>query len=330
MEKLKNMKFILGIGLIVVYSIFFLLIQTGILNPYYGQILIVLGINIILAVSLNLVIGFTGQLALGHAGFMSIGGYAAAIMSINYHLPFALSLLVGGLISGVIGFLIGLPILRLKGDYLAITTLGFGEIIRVAIVNMDFLGGPRGLAGIPKKTNFTWVYFITLATVIIIYNIIRSPYGRAMLSIREDEIASESMGINTTKFKMMAFVIASFFAGIAGGLYAHQFMFLDPKSFDFIKSFEILTFVVFGGMGSLSGSLMATTVLTYLPEVLRTFAEYRMVIYAASLVILMLFRPQGIMGNKEVDFKAIKEFILCKFGKCKRKGGVSNVTIEGK
>ncbi|WP_319204633.1 branched-chain amino acid ABC transporter permease [uncultured Ilyobacter sp.] len=329
MKKLKNLKFILGIVAIAIYSVFFLLIQTGVLNPYYGQILIVLGINIILAVSLNLVIGFTGQLALGHAGFMSIGGYTAAIMSLNYNLPFFVSLVIGGLVSAVIGFLIGMPILRLKGDYLAITTLGFGEIIRVAVVNMDFLGGPRGLAGIPKKTNFTWVYFITLFTVIIIYNIIRSPYGRAMLSIREDEIASESMGINTTKFKMMAFVIASFFAGIAGGLYAHQFMFLDPKSFDFLKSFEILTFVVFGGMGSLSGSLMATTVLTYLPEVLRTFAEYRMIIYAASLVMLMLFRPQGIMGNKELNLKSVKEFILCKlFGKCK-KGGAYNATTEG-
>lgn len=329
MKKFKNLKFILGIGMIALYSIFFLLIQTGTLNPYYGQILIVLGINIILAVSLNLVIGFTGQLALGHAGFMSIGGYTAAIMSLNYHLPFVLSLIIGGVVSAVIGFLIGMPILRLKGDYLAITTLGFGEIIRVAIVNMDFLGGPRGLAGIPKKTNFTWVYFITIFTVIVIYNIIRSPYGRAMLSIREDEIASESMGINTTKYKMMAFVIASFFAGIAGGLYAHQFMFLDPKSFDFIKSFEILTFVVFGGMGSLSGSIIATTFLTYLPEILRTFAEYRMIIYAASLVILMLFRPQGIMGNKEINFGSIKDFILCKFGKCKKKGGVHNATIEG-
>lgn len=330
MKKLKNLKLILGIVVMVIYSIFFLLIQTGALNPYYGQILIVLGINIILAVSLNLVIGFTGQLALGHAGFMSIGGYTAAIMSLNYNLPFFISLVIGGLVSAVIGFLIGMPILRLKGDYLAITTLGFGEIIRVAVVNMDFLGGPRGLAGIPKKTNFTWVYFITLFTVIIIYNIIKSPYGRAMLSIREDEIASESMGINTTKFKMMAFVIASFFAGIAGGLYAHQFMFLDPKSFDFLKSFEILTFVVFGGMGSLSGSLMATTVLTYLPEVLRTFAEYRMIIYAASLVMLMLFRPQGIMGNKEINLVHIKEFILCKLlRKCKKKGGAYNVTIEG-
>lgn len=197
---------------------------------------------------------------------MSIGGYAAAFLTLKYHLPFPVVLIAGGLMASLIGFLIGLPILKLKGDYLAITTLGFGEIIRVLIVNMDFLGGPRGLSGIPKHTTFVWVYAITILTVLIIYNIINSSHGRAMISVRDDDIAAEAMGINTTKYKTLAFVIAAFFAGIAGALYAHYFMFLDPKSFDFTKSMEVVTFVVFGGLGSLTGSIFSSVILTSLPR----------------------------------------------------------------
>ncbi|MFZ5968075.1 MAG: branched-chain amino acid ABC transporter permease [Bacillota bacterium] len=295
------------ISLSIIYLILMGLMNTGILNNYYIQILIVFGINIILAVSLNLVLGFTGQLALGHAGFMSVGGYTAAILTMKLGLPFPLVLIAGGMLAALFGFLIGMPILRLKGDYLTITTLGFGEIIRVIIVNLDFLGGPRGLPGIPKKTTFTIVYLITILSVMVIYNIINSSQGRAMKSIREDEIASEAMGINTTSYKLKAFVIASFFAGVAGGLYAHYFMFLDPSSFNFLKSTEILTFVVLGGMGSLSGSILAAGVLTYLPELLRSFSEYRMIIYSASLIMLMLFRPQGLLGTKELSFDMFKK-----------------------
>lgn len=298
------------------YGIFYVLREQDILNPYYVQILILIGINIILAISLNLVIGFTGQLALGHAGFMSIGGYAAAFLSLKYNLPFPVVLIAGGLTASLAGYLIGLPILKLKGDYLAITTLGFGEIIRVLIVNMDFIGGPRGLSGIPKHTTFEWVYIITILTVLIIYNIINSSHGRAMISVRDDEIAAEAMGINTTKYKTLAFVIAAFFAGVAGGLYAHYFMFLDPKSFDFLKSMEIVTFVVFGGLGSLTGSIFSSAILTALPEALREFANYRMVIYAVSLVILMLLRPQGLMGTKELSLKPVKKL----FNKSKIRG----------
>lgn len=288
--------------LISVFIIITLLINFEILNGYVSQVLIVIGINIILAVSLNLVIGFTGQLALGHAGFMSIGGYAAAIISLKLNAPFIVALLLGGLVAALLGYLIGLPILRLKGDYLAITTLGFGEIIRVVIINLDVLGGPRGLQ-VPLKTDFTWVYFAVIFAVIVIKNIINSSQGRAMIAIREDEIAAEAMGINTTKFKVRAFVIAAFFAGIAGGLYAHFYMFMDPGSFNFLRSFEILTYVVLGGMGSLSGSIIAAAVLTALSEILRNFNDYRMVVYALSLVLLMIFRPQGIMGNKELSLK---------------------------
>ena len=303
MDRNNAKKIVQYVGIILsIFIIITLLINFQIVDGYISQILIVIGINIILAVSLNLVIGFTGQLALGHAGFMSIGGYTAAIITLKLNAPFFIALIIGGLVAAFLGYLIGLPILRLKGDYLAITTLGFGEIIRVVIVNMDVLGGPRGLE-VPLKTDFTWVYFAAMFTIIIIRNIIKSSQGRAMIAIREDEIAAEAMGINTTKFKVRAFVIAAFFAGIAGGLYAHFYMFMDPGSFNFLRSFEILTYVVLGGMGSISGSIIAAAVLTALSEILRNFNDYRMVVYALSLILLMIFRPQGIMGNKELSFK---------------------------
>lgn len=323
----KNIKgsLIVLIPVLLGFAIIQSLISFELLNNYYTQILIIIGINIILAVGLNMVIGFTGQLALGHAGFMSIGGYTAAILTLKLHLPFPIVLLAGGLIAGLFGLLIGIPTLRLKGDYLAITTLGFGEIIRVLIVNIDSLGGPRGLAGIPKKTDFAIVFFVTFAILVIIRNLIISSHGRAMLSVREDEIAAESMGVNTAKYKIIAFVMSSAFAGIAGGLYAHYFMFLDPKSFDFLKSIEILTFVVFGGMGSLSGCVLSTAILTTLPEALRPIAQYRMVIYSISLILLMLFRPQGLLGTKELS--SLKIFSLKKIGLIK-KGGSEDVTAK--
>lgn len=284
----------------IIYVLLYFLIKERIINPYYARILNLMGINIILAVSLNLIMGFTGQLALGHAGFMSIGAYSAAIFSLKLHAPFPIALLAGGLFAAVISLLIALPTLRLKGDYLAITTLGFGQIIMVVINNIDALGGARGIAGIPPKTTFTWVFFVMILSILIIYNIIHSSQGRAMLSVREDEISAAAMGINTTKYKIMAFVIGSFFAGVAGGLFAHFNMFIQPSSFDFLMSVNIVTFVVLGGMGSLSASILSAGVLTYLPEWLRFLNDYRMVIYPIALIIIMLFRPQGIMGSKEV------------------------------
>lgn len=306
-KRINKKTILVALALVLGYIILFTLIKTNVINPYKSQILIIIGINIILAASLNLIIGFTGQLALGHAGFMSIGGYTAAMMTLKFHVPFPLALIIGGLFAALISYLFGLPILRLKGDYLAISTLGFGEIIRVIIVNLDFLGGPRGLAGIPKRTTFTWVYVITVLTVLIIYNIINSTFGRAMISVREDEIASESMGINTTKYKLLAFVIGGFFAGVAGGLYAHLIMFLDPKSFDFMKSMDILIYVVFGGMGSISGSILSASILTYLPEVLRSIADLRMILYAVLIIVLMLFRPEGLMGSKELSLNTFRK-----------------------
>ena len=298
---------LLALALIIlgVYFLFNFLIKERIINRYYGGILVLVCINMVLALSLNLITGFTGQLCLGHAGFMSIGAYAGAMASIKLQLPFVVALLVGGLIAAVIALVIGIPTLKLTGDYFAITTLGVGEIIRVIITNLDSLGGPRGLPGIPSRTNFTWAYFVMVISAIIIYNIIHSSQGRAMIAIRENEIAAEAMGVNTTKLKVLAFVIAAFFAGVAGALYSHYAGFIVPDSFNFIKSIEILTFVVFGGMGSLSGTFIATTLLTFLPEALRDLKDLRMIIYPLALVVLMIFRPEGLMGSKELSIKNI-------------------------
>jgi branched-chain amino acid transport system permease protein len=306
-KELKSTGIMLALSVVFYFGIS-LLIKKEIIDAYYARILMLVGINIILAVSLNLIVGFTGQLALGHAGFMAIGGYAAALLTMKLHTPFVFALVLGGLFAAAIGILIGLPILRLKGDYLAITTLGLGEIIRVAIQNIDAVGGASGLAGIPPYTTFAWVFFLTVVTVLIVYNIIHSSQGRAMISVREDEIAAEAMGINTTKYKIIAFAIGAFFAGIGGGLYAHYIMFMDPGSFNFLKSFDIVTFVVLGGMGSLTGSILSAGILTFLPEVLRTFSEYRMIIYPIALILIMRFRPQGLLGSNEFSFKIFKRF----------------------
>jgi branched-chain amino acid transport system permease protein len=300
--------------------------DTRIISSYYSRIIMVVCVNIILAVSLNLVLGFTGQLTLGHAGFMSVGAYTAAILSMKLQTPFIVSLLLGAFMASIFAVIIGYPILRLKGDYLAICTLGFGQIIMVLIQNIEFVGGPRGLTGIPSKTNFIWVYFVMVLSILVIRNIIKSSQGRAIMSVREDEIAAEAMGINTTKYKLLSFVIAAFFAGLAGGLYAHYYSFIDPKSFDFLRSTEILTFVVFGGMGSISGSVVAAGALTFLPEILRNLSDvmkdYRIIIYSLLLIVMMIFRPQGLLGTKELPdiIKGLK--------KLSKKGGDKDVTAK--
>jgi branched-chain amino acid transport system permease protein len=237
---------------------------------------------------------------------MSIGAYTAAMFTMKLHMPFLFALIIGGIFAAIIGVLIGLPILRLKGDYLAITTLGLGEIIRVAIENLDALGGAGGLTKIPQKTTFAWVFFIMVATVLVIYRIINSSQGRAMISVREDEIAAEAMGINITKYKIIAFSIGAFFAGIGGGLFAHYLCFLDPKSFNFLRSFDIVTYVVLGGMGSLTGSVISAGLLTFLPEVLRALSDWRMIIYPIALILIMRFRPQGLLGSKELSLKVFE------------------------
>ncbi|SHH90332.1 branched-chain amino acid ABC transporter permease [Clostridium intestinale] len=293
--------------IVAVYLVLSTLINGKVINSYYSGILVLAFINIILAVSLNLVVGFTGQLALGHAGFMAIGAYLSAYLSKTYHLPFILVLVLGGLLASALALIVGVPTLKLKGDYFAITTLAFGEIIKGIITNTDLIGGARGLSGIPRNTNFSWAFIIMVLSVLVIYNIIHSSPGRAMISVRENEIAAEAMGINTFKYKLLAFIIAAFIAGVAGGLYAHYYTFIQPQSFNFMKSIEILTFVVFGGMGSLSGSVIATFILTALPEALRSLQDFKNIIYPVALIALMIFRPEGLLGTKEISFNIFKK-----------------------
>lgn len=298
---------------VVILGIFFLLnslMDSGMIDGYYGGIIMIVCINVILAVSLNLITGFTGQLCLGHAGFMAVGAYGSAIITSKLELPFILALLVAGIVASLIALLVGIPTLKLKGDYFAITTLGVGEVIRGVLINIDYVGGPRGFR-VPMETTFAWSFFLMVITILVVYNIIHSVPGRNMIAIRENEIAAEAMGVNTFKYKVIPFIIAAFFAGVAGALYAHYNSFIDPPSFNFLKSVEILTFVVLGGMGSLTGSVVAAIILTFLPEVFREFQDFRMIVYSASLILLMLFRPQGLMGKKEISL-AILDKILDK------------------
>lgn len=296
------------------------LISTGVISKYYSKIIMLVGVNIILAVSLNIATGYLGQLPLGHAGFMAIGAYASAIFTsrTGFESPagFWISLLVAGVVAGIFGIIIGIPALRLKGDYLAIITLGFGEIIRVVLLNIDsilgfdFTYGASGLKGIYKGTDFTTVFLCVVITCLIIHNMMKSKHGRAILSIRENEIAAEACGVNTTYYKTMAFTVSAFFAGVAGGLYSGYIGILKPDTFDFMKSIEILVMVVLGGMGSMLGSVISASVLTLLPELLRDLSEYRMVVYSLVLVIVMIFKPSGLMGRYDFSMSRIIEKII--------------------
>ncbi len=289
------------VAVLITFVALTLVSRFDLMNRYTLDILVQIGFNIILAVSLNLAAGFLGQLPLGHAGFMSVGAYAAALFSKGVNLPvaveFPLAVLVGALTAFVFGVIIGLPALRLHGDYLAIITLGFSEIIRVVIQNLEFTGGAMGLRSIPKYSDVPWTLFWVIVTIFLINNLIRSRHGRAILSIREDEIASEASGISTTYYKVVAFAISAAFAGVAGALYAHYLRILDPAQFGFTKSAEILVMVVLGGMGSLIGSVISASVLTLLPELLRGFSEYRMIVYALVLILVMIFKPSGLFGR---------------------------------
>lgn len=307
------------IALVAVWGFHFLIAEQ--IEPYYFTILVYAGINITLAASLNLLNGFTGQFSMGHAGFMSVGGYTAALLTnslASTHpellagpaspVIFLGALFAGGLVAALAGYVVGLPSLRLRGDYLAIVTLGFGEIIRVIILNMEVVGGARGLPGVAALSTFGWVYTVAVLTVFTVWRLVNSAHGRGFLAVREDEIAAEAMGVNTTRAKVRAFVIGAFFAGVAGGLFAHYLRYLNPSLFDFNKSFEIIIMVVLGGMGSLSGSVVAAVFLTGIREALRPLKEwtgldFRMVIYALLLILLMLTRPNGLFGTREfTDF----------------------------
>ncbi|HEX9047271.1 MAG TPA: branched-chain amino acid ABC transporter permease [Verrucomicrobiae bacterium] len=272
-------------------------------NRYHLGVAIDIGINIILAVSLNLINGHTGQFSLGHAGFMAVGAYTAAKISLVFstHVPpaltpvlFVAALLAGGLLAALTGLAVGVPTLRLRGDYLAIVTLGFGEIIRVILQNMESVGAASGLKNIPHYTTLFWAWAFAAITVFVITAIVNSTYGRGFIAVHDDEIAASAMGINPVRYKVTAFVFGAFFAGIAGGLYAHHKLFLSPTSFDFLKSIDIVMMVILGGMGRTVGVIIAAILLTLLPEFLREFASYRMIIYSLLIIILMILRPQGL------------------------------------
>ncbi len=270
------------------------------LNRYYVGLGVDIGIAIIMAVSLNLINGYTGQFSLGHAGFMAVGGYTAGKLSLMisaageaaWSLP--LTLLSGGIMAALAGLLVGIPSLRLRGDYLAIVTLGFGEIIRVIFQNLDAVGAASGLKGIPHYTTLGWTFGFAAVTVYVITSLVKSTYGRGFVAVHDDEIAAESMGIDTTRYKVTAFVTGAFFAGIAGGLYAHHKQFLSPTGFDWVRSIDFVVMVILGGMGRTAGVVAAAVILTVMPEALRGVAEYRMIIYALLIIFLMLLRPQGL------------------------------------
>ncbi len=292
-----------------------MMINSGAISNYESKVILLCGINMILALSLNIATGFLGQLPLGHAGFMALGAYSCAIfmrgVEVSAAAVFPLGILLGGVVAAFFGFLIGIPALRLKGDYLAIITLGFGEIIRVVLLNIDdVIGfkltyGAASLKNIPKTTNFLNTYLCVGITCFVIYTIIKSRHGRAILSIRDNEIAAEACGINTTYYKTFGFVLSAFFAGVAGALYAGYLGILSPSAFGFMKSIEILVMVVLGGMGSMVGSVISATVLTAVPELLRAFAQYRMVAYSLLLVVVMIFKPTGLMGNYEFSASSL-------------------------
>ena len=305
---------------------------------YYAEIINLTGISIILAVSLNLITGFTGQFSIGHAGFMAVGAYSSVFMTVYYSEPlekaltavvgasvaealvFLLVIIFGALVAALAGLVVGIPSLRLRGDYLAIVTLGFAEIIRIIILNIDRVGGATGFRGrvppldgrliIPQYANFIWIGGFAVLTIVVVYNIVNSDVGRALISIREDELAAEAMGINTTRHKVLSFVISSSFAGIAGALFGHFRQFLHTNDFQFIRSIEIIIMIVLGGMGSITGAVLGAIVITILPELLRKLPGnlygYRLVIYSALLIVIMLTRPQGVMGAKEFGLSWLK------------------------
>ena len=328
-----------------------LLISNAVITRYQTGVLEQVGIYIIMAVSLNVATGYLGQLPLGHAGFMSIGGYSCSILIMRLMpvlgvgmrdfvtaTPAACALFVGGVLFGgvmaaVAGIIIGVPALRLKGDYLAIITLGFAEIIRVVMLNIDgvvgfeLTGGAKGLTGIPSYTSFMNTFVVVAISLFLIHTMMKSRHGRAILAIRDNEIAAEASGVNVTYYKTLAFVSSAFFAGVGGALYAGCIGVMEPAKFGFMKSIEILVMVVLGGMGSMLGSTISATVLTILPEALRAFADYRMVVYAIVLILVMIFRPQGLLGAYDFSLSRWIENVMG--GRLPWRGKVSAKGVKG-
>lgn len=295
----------------LIYGVIQFLMTGGWIDTLYSNMIILMAINIMLAVSLHLVIGITGQFSIGHAGFLAVGAYVSAIATMKFQMPFPIAILAGGIVAALAGLLVGIPTLRLRGDYLAIATLGFSEIIRIFFLNIDYVGGAAGMQ-ITHLTTWTSTFICLFITILVIVNFTNSRHGRAAIAIRENEIAADAMGINTTYYKVAAFAIGSLFAGVAGALQAHNFYIINPTNFGFLKSFDILIYVVLGGLGSLSGSVIAASFLTIISTYLQDYPETRMIIYSLVLVIVMLYRPKGLMGTKEIT------------DLFKRKGGNSN------
>lgn len=298
--------------LAVLFTVAIVMVETGSASRQFQRLLVPIALNVMLALSLNLTVGFLGELTLGHAGFMVVGAYAGCLLSIQLEevLPTLIRLpaamLFGGLVASLFGILIGVPVLRLRGDYLAIVTLAFGEIIRSVIINLDFTGGAAGLNGIPRDlssgSNYLIAFALVVITLAVVTNLVRSRQGRAIMAIRDNRIAAESVGINITYHKLLAFVIAAFFAGVAGVLYGHNIGSLDATKFDYNRSIEILVIVVLGGMGSLTGSIVSAVLITLLPELLRSFSDYRLLIYSVVLIVMMIL-------NASPRFAAFKEKI---------------------
>ena len=336
------LKSIIGGALIfgLLYLVSLMMSQAGLfgmgIDDYSSRLLVFIVINIILATSLNLINGYTGQFSIGHAGFMAIGAYTSAYFTVNYgrtieaffasepggmistSVVLLAAVAIGAVAAAIAGLIVGIPSLRLKGDYLAIATLGFAEIIRIVILNIEAVGGPTGYQ-VPGYADFLWIGFFAVLTVVVIHNIVQSDMGRALISIREDELAAEAMGVNTTRYKVISFVISSAFAGIAGVLFAHYNKFLSTGDFQFIRSFEVIIMIVIGGMGSMTGAIVGAVIVTLLPELLRqlppvdlplygilNFADLRLVIFALILILTMIFRPQGLFGTQEFGLSWLK------------------------
>ncbi|MDO4321501.1 MAG: branched-chain amino acid ABC transporter permease [Lachnospiraceae bacterium] len=314
-KKIKINYVINFIGLLLLFAALYALFETGIFGTrtdYFKGIATTACYTIIMVTSLNLLVGIMGEFSLGHAGFMSVGAYASAILTnalaekgVPTFLLFLLALLAGGIAAGITGVLVGIPTLKLRGDYLAIVTVAFAEIIRVAFTNFEITGGGRTMSGITKLSNFYWAFWVMVVCVTIMYMFIRSRFGRTVKAIREDYIAAAASGVNVTFYKVMTFTVSAFFAGVAGAIYAHYMTAMIPTSFNFMYSAEFLTEVIIGGTGSMTGSIIGATFLSALPEAMRAFAKYRMLGYSVVLVLIMIFRPGGIFGRWEFSLSKV-------------------------
>lgn len=285
---------------------------------YLEGILILVGVNMMVVLGLSLLTGFTGLFSFGHAGFMAVGAYVSAILTLKFGVPFILAVLIGGFAAMLLSFLIGYFTLNLKGDYFTIATLGFGEAVRLILDNLEFTGGARGMPGIPAHTTLLNVIVINILGITALALFIKSRHGRNMIAIREEELASQAIGINVFKYKMISLAISALYAGIGGALWAHYLSFLQPIMFQLTKSTEMTIMVIFGGLGSITGSVVGTFLLTFLPEWLRDFSQWRLVLYGAAVIIIMITRPKGMMGGVEITDL---------FRRIRRK---KKVTIDGK